>query len=113
MDYVTGVVKKDVLELCDLLDESRAGTEVKVNGAVHSIRDMGEVAFIILRKKDCPVQTVYEEEKSGFALCDVHENDTVEVKGVLSKEDRAPNGIEIRISGITVLSRAKAPCPSP
>ena len=113
MDFVTGVVKKDVLELEQLLEEGREGSEVKVNGAVHSIRDMGEVAFIILRKKDCLVQTVYEEGACDFALSDIHENDTAEISGTLAKEDRAPNGIEIRIKSINILSRAKAPMPIP
>ena len=34
---------------------------VKMNGAVHTIRHMGEVAFVILRKAEGMVQCVYEE----------------------------------------------------
>lgn len=113
MEYVTGVVKKEVLELEQLLEEGRIGSEVKINGAVHSIRDMGEVAFIILRKKDCLIQTVYEEGAVDVALSDIHENDTMEAMGVLSKEDRAPNGIEIRLKSVKILSRANAPMPIP
>ena len=51
MEFVTGVKKKETLELSELLEEGRIGTEVKVNGAIHTIRDMGTIAFIILKKR--------------------------------------------------------------
>ena len=51
MEFVTGVKKKETLELSELLEEGRIGTEVKVNGAIHTIRDMGTVAFISVYMK--------------------------------------------------------------
>ena len=45
MEFMTGVKEKETLELSELLEEGRLGEEVKVNGAVHTIRDMGTVAF--------------------------------------------------------------------
>ena len=68
MEFVTGVKKKETLELSELLEEGRIGTEVKVNGAIHTIRDMGTIAFIILRKREGLVQCVYEENISKFDL---------------------------------------------
>ena len=54
MEYLTGVAKKETLEISELLAGDLAGQKVKVNGAVHTIRDMGTVAFVVLRKeKDC------------------------------------------------------------
>ena len=41
----------------------------------------------------------YEEGVSGFELKDVKEADTVEVTGVLTESEKAPNGIEIRLNG--------------
>ena len=52
MEFMTGVNKKETLEIGDLLTGSYEGKSVKVNGAVHTIRDMGEVAFIVLRKRE-------------------------------------------------------------
>ena len=37
-----------------------------MNGAVHNIRDMGEFAFVILRKAEGLVQCVYEEGKRSL-----------------------------------------------
>ena len=84
MEFVTGIKEKETLELSGLLAEGMAGNTVKVNGAVHTIRDMGNVAFIILRKREGLVQCVFEEENINFCLKDLKEADTVEVTGTLT-----------------------------
>ena len=71
MEFMTGVNKKETLEVGDLLTGSYEGKSVKVNGAVHTIRDMGEVAFIVLRKREGLLQCVYEEGKTQFDLKDL------------------------------------------
>ena len=113
MEFVTGVKKKETLELSELLEEGRIGAEVKVNGAIHTIRDMGIIAFIILRKREGLVQCVYEENISKFDLKDVKEADTVEVTGVLAESAKAPNGIEIRLGELKILSEPAEPMPRP
>ncbi len=105
MEFLTGVKKQDTLEISQLLDGSHEGTEVKVSGAVHTIRDMGEVAFVILRKREGLLQCVFEEGVTDFDLKDLKEASAVEVEGTVAKEDRAPNGIEIRLKKIKVLSQ--------
>lgn len=111
MDFVTGVTRKETLEISELLAGDLTGKTVRVNGAVHAIRDMGEVAFVILRKREGLLQCVYEEGKTNFDLKDLKEGATVEAEGVVSKEDRAPNGIEIRLSEIKLLSEPVEPMP--
>ena len=90
MEFMTGVTGKDTLEISDLLAGDFAGKSVKVNGAVHTIRDMGEVAFIVLRKREGLLQCVYEEGKTKFDLKDLKEACTIEVEGTVKTEDRAP-----------------------
>ncbi len=104
MEYLTGIEKKDTLEISELLVGEREGTKVKVNGAVHAIRDMGTIAFIILRKREGLLQGVYEEGVSGFSLKDVREAETIEIEGVLEKNEKAPQGIEIRMESLRILS---------
>lgn len=113
MEFMTGVKKPDTLELQELYEESMVGKTVRVNGAVHTIRDMGEVAFVILRKRHGLLQCVYEEETAGFDLKDLKEAATVEAEGILEKEERAPGGIEIRLTGMKILSLPDAPMPLP
>ncbi|SHK22016.1 aspartate--tRNA(Asn) ligase [Hespellia stercorisuis] len=104
MEYLTGVSRKETLELSELLKEDMIGKTVKVNGAIHTIRDMGTVAFVILRKREGLIQAVFEAGSCGFELKEVKEADTVEITGIVEKNEKAPNGIEIRISGIRILS---------
>ncbi|MBA4697936.1 MAG: aspartate--tRNA(Asn) ligase [Ruminococcus sp.] len=113
MEYVTGVKQKDTLELSQLFEEGVAGNRVKVNGAIHTIRDMGTVAFIILRKREGLVQCVFEEGVSKFDLKDLKEADTVEVTGIFAASEKAPGGVEIRIEEIQILSEPVKPLPLP
>lgn len=111
MELVKGVRQTETLELGELLAEGMCGKTVKVNGAVHTIRDMGNVAFIILRKREGLVQCVYEEGVSGFDLKVVKEADTVCVEGELTRSDKAPGGVEIRLGKLEVLSSPAEPMP--
>lgn len=104
MEFLTGVKEKDTLEISGLL-KAEAGESVKVNGAVHTIRNMGTVAFVILRKREGLLQGVYEEGAADFDLKDLREADTIEIEGILEKNEKAPGGIEIRMKHLTVLGR--------
>ena len=42
MDYISGVKVVEDLSIVELQDVERVGMVVKVRGAIHSIRDMGE-----------------------------------------------------------------------
>ena len=113
MELVKGVKQTETLELEELLTEEAKGRTVKVTGAVHTIRDMGNVAFLILRKRGGLVQCVYEKGVSGFDLKDVKEAACVEVTGTVAESEKAPYGIEIRLQGIRILSEPAAPMPLP
>lgn len=104
MEFLTGIKEKETTGVREILRGDYVGKTVKMNGAVHNIRDMGEFAFIILRKAEGLVQCVYEEGKTEFDLKDLKEESAVEVTGVIAPEERAPQGFELRLTGIRVLS---------
>ena len=105
MEYLTGVRHKDTLEISELRKQAQPGQTVKVNGAVHAIRNMGTVAFVILRKREGLIQGVYEEGTAKFDLKDIKEAATIEVEGVLEENEKAPGGIEIRMENLKILSQ--------
>lgn len=113
MDYITGVKKEDTVEISEILAGDLNGRKTAINGAVHTIRDMGDVAFVVLRKREGLVQCVYEEGKTNFNIKDLKEASTVRVEGTTAVEDRAPNGFEIRIEKLMVLSEPTEPMPIP
>ena len=104
MEFVTGVTEKEVLGIQAVLDGDYVGKAIRMNGTVHNIRDMGEVAFIILRKAEGLVQCVYEEGITALELKSLKEESAVEVTGIVALEERAPQGFEIRLQNIRILS---------
>lgn len=104
MEFLTGVTEKEALEISAVLAGDYVGQTIRMQGAVHNIRDMGEVAFVILRKAEGLVQCVYEAGTTAWDLRDLKEESAVEVTGVVAREARAPQGFEIRLRKIRVLS---------
>ena len=111
MEFVNGVKEKRVLDIREVLEGEYEGKERRMNGAVHTIRHMGEVAFVILRKSRGLVQCVYEAGITDFDIRELKEESAVEVMGVVKAEERAPQGFEIRLKEIRVLSRPAEPLP--
>lgn len=105
MEFMDGVKRKDLVEIQDILNGGFEGKTVKLRGAVHTIRNIGEVAFVILRKAQGLVQCVYEEEHCPFPIKELKEESAVEVTGTVTVEERSPQGFEIRLREIRVLSQ--------
>lgn len=106
MEFITGIKKQETSEISDILQGGVTGN-VKLNGFVHAIRDMGDVAFVVLRKREGLVQCVLEEGATDFTVKQLKEGMTVEVEGTLYQEERAPHGFEVRLKGIKILSTPK------
>ena len=111
MEFLDGTWKKEISSWEDLLGESLLNQEVVLEGAVHSIRNMGDVAFVILRRREGLFQTVVENEKADISIHDLKEAMTVRVKGILNEEKRAPHEREIRIREVEILSQPAEPMP--
>ena len=111
MEFLDGTWKKEISSWDDLLGESLLNQEVVLEGAVHSIRNMGDVAFVILRRREGLFQTVFENEKTDISIHDLKEGMTIRVKGILNEEKRAPHEREIRISEVVILSQPAEPMP--
>lgn len=112
MEFITGLKQQEEAELEDLL-KAEEGTTIILEGAVHSIRDMGEIAFVILRKREGLIQTVWEEGKTDMELSEIREGDYIHVTGQIKDEERAPHGKEVRLSTIHHLSHVSCPLPLP
>ena len=113
MDYVTGAKKKEVLGISEIINGDYIGKVIKMNGAVHNIRHMGEVAFVVLRKAEGLVQCVWEQDVTDFDIHALKEESAVEVEGEAASEERAPQGFEIRLKSIRVLSEPAEQMPIP
>lgn len=112
MQYVEGIQLNTETGLADFL-AAEAGIELTIAGAVHSVRNMGEIGFVILRRREGLLQTVWEEGVTKKALSEIREGDTVRVSGIVWNEERAPHGKELHLIQVTHLSHVSGPLPLP
>ena len=113
MKMMTGVMPKETMEISEILASDLYGQMISVNGAVHTVRDMGEVAFVVLRKREGLLQCVYEEGVTAIDLKELKEGAAIEASGILNKEERAPGGFEIRMKDVKILSNPAESLPLP
>ena len=104
MEFITGKSNENDMELSELTKKDDAAC-VKTHGMIYSIKDMSEFGFITLRKRDALVQCVYSKENTSLPLDELTPEASVLIEGVLKKDDRAPNGFEIHIDKINILSK--------
>ena len=110
MEFITGMRKEEEAKWDEIIGAA-SGTNIILEGAVHSIRDMGNIAFVILRKKEGLFQTVWEEGKTDIELSEIRQGDFLHVTGEVREEERAPHGKEIRLQTVSHLSQVAEPLP--
>ncbi len=116
MEFVTGQKKKNTVEIADILREGMHGNAVKLRGAVHTVRDMRGFSFLVLRNYGGLVQCVADGDSGGavvLAVRSMKEGTAVEASGVVRAESRAPNGFELHLTGVDILSEPEGDAPLP
>lgn len=111
MEFVTGLMETKELSLPELTKAEMFGKEAVTSGMVHSIRDMGEIAFVIIRNRDGLLQTVLEKGSAAGDLAALKEGQAVQVTGIVREEARAPHGAELHLTGAKILSGPTEPLP--
>ncbi|MDX1396083.1 MAG: asparagine--tRNA ligase [Gemmatimonadota bacterium] len=96
---------KTIAELPDLVGES-----VSLRGWVRQFRSSGKISFLVLRDGTGEVQCVFVKSEVGddvwAALDDLAHEASVTVTGVVRADDRAPGGVELTASGVTLVGRS-------
>jgi aspartyl-tRNA synthetase len=91
------------------------GDEVTVAGWVHEIRDLGGIAFLILRDRTGKVQVKFEKDEMDEAMVEralgVHRESVLAVSGRAEAEERAPTGVEVVPESVEVLAEADPELP--
>ncbi|MFB6128539.1 MAG: aspartate--tRNA(Asn) ligase [Halorhabdus sp.] len=91
------------------------GTSATVAGWVHEIRDLGGIAFLILRDQSGKIQIKIEKDDLAEDLVetalDVHRESVLRVVGDVEEEERAPTGVEITPDDIEVIAPADPELP--
>ena len=84
---------------------------VTTHGVIYNVRDMGDFAFVILRKVNGLIQCVYQKNGSEDEKHLLKVENSVRVTGDVNDEPRAVNGIELIVKSMELLSAPKEDLP--
>ncbi len=90
------------------------GKTISVAGWVEDIRNIGSIAFIILRDRKGTLQiTILKKEdiKIFEELVNISRESVISVEGLCKKSDKARNGYEVIPHKVNILSTAETPLP--
>ncbi len=91
------------------------GEVVQVAGWAHEIRDLGGIAFLIVRDRTGKIQVKFEKDAMDDELVqtgtEVTRESVVTVSGTVEEEERAPTGVEIVPESVEVLAPAEPGLP--
>jgi len=95
--------------------DATPGDHVTVAGWVHEIRDLGGIAFLIVRDGSGKIQVKFEKDEMDDDLVetalDVQRESVIKVVGDVEEEDRAPTGVEIVPEEVEVIAPADPELP--
>ena len=97
------------------LDPSIDGKEVIVMGWVSSVRDHGNLVFVLLNDKEGQMQITAKAgvcpDEIKDSLVNLKEQSTIAVKGTVKPSPKAPRGVEITPSELRVFSNVEKIAP--
>jgi aspartyl-tRNA synthetase len=96
------------------IDKGLFGSDLHVAGWIHDIRNLGGIAFILLREREGIIQVtaLKKQNKELFdILVNLPRESVVKVFGTVQENKEVRNGWEILAKSFEVLSTAEAPLP--
>jgi aspartyl-tRNA synthetase len=95
--------------------DAEPGDTVTVAGWVHEVRDLGGIAFLILRDTTGKIQVKFEKDEMDDDLVEtglsVHRESVISVTGDVEEEERAPTGVEVTPDSVEVVAEADPELP--
>jgi aspartyl-tRNA synthetase len=102
-----------IIHLSDV-DKALFGSDVNVAGWIHEVRNLGGIAFILLRERQgiMQVTVLKKQDKELFdMLVNLPRESVIKVSGTLQENSEVKNGWEILAKGVEVLSASETPLP--
>jgi asparaginyl-tRNA synthetase len=94
---------------------AHAGQEVRVRGWVAHLRSSGKVAFVVIRDGSGKLQCVLVKgslaPETWERFAELTQETTIEVRGTVRPEARAPGGYELAVSDFTILGPSPSDYP--
>ncbi|MFH1055341.1 MAG: aspartate--tRNA(Asn) ligase [Candidatus Altiarchaeota archaeon] len=91
------------------------GKNVVVAGWVHEVRDLGKLKFIVLRDRGGFIQVTAKEGKTDHSILEQYKTlskeSVIEVEGTVRADQKAPRGVEVNPTRLTVIAASLSPLP--
>lgn len=100
---VDGKTLTKVFNLEDALNN--IGKEIEFKACVHKIRSMSGFSFVVLRTSRYLVQTIYNPQDCKDSIDGIKEGCFVDVKGIVTSNEKGYHGIEIKLTSISMISK--------
>jgi len=98
-----------------LATDAQPGESATIAGWLHETRDLGGIAFLILRDRSGKIQVKLEKDEMDDAMVetglDAHRESVLQVTGAVEDEERAPTGVEVVPESIEVVAPADPELP--
>ena len=88
---------------------SHIGKSVHIAGWIHSTRKQGNLSFLLVRDRSGIAQVI--ASRKDIADYDIRNETVVLITGEVTEDERAKTGVEIKLEGISVLSRPQKKLP--
>ncbi len=103
MHQIKGI---DLLKEFDIKEaKENIGREIELSACVHKVRQMSNFAFVVLRTGRYILQSIYDEKNCHDSIEGIKEGCFVKVKGVVEECEKAPGGVEMKLSSIELISK--------
>ena len=90
---------------------NQIGQEIEVKACVHKIRQMSGFAFVILRTGRYLLQAVHSAEDCKDSITGLREGNFVAVSGIVTENEKAVGGLELRMTSLQVISNSNEEYP--
>jgi nondiscriminating aspartyl-tRNA synthetase len=87
------------------------GRRARLSGWLHHQRQLGQVAFVLLRDRSGIAQVVLVDEHERARAAGLSAETVIEVEGRVVANDQAPAGVEVTEPRVTVIAEPVAPPP--
>jgi nondiscriminating aspartyl-tRNA synthetase len=95
--------------------DAEPGEHITIAGWAHEIRDLGGIAFLIVRDQTGKIQVKFATDEMDASLVEtgtsVSRESVVSVSGTVEEEPRAPTGVEVVPESVEVLAPAEPELP--
>ena len=97
-------------KIIEILNDKKTDKHVKIRGWIYRTRSSGNIVFSVIRDATGTIQTTIKKgslpDKDFYDAKKALIESSLELEGIVEKDDRAPGGFEIRVTDLNIINFA-------